>query len=81
MMMIPEMRMKIFIKQWRIHNFPGGGTLASGFGPKTIIWQDFCWKLHENERNWPRRGVRVSSATMDPKIYTNQYWKLLVSSR
>ena len=44
MMMIPEMRMKILIKQWRIQDFPGGGALASGFGPKTYYLGRFLLK-------------------------------------
>ena len=25
------------------------------FGVTPIIWQDFCQRLHENERNWTER--------------------------
>ena len=32
------------------------------WGQKPIIWQDFCQKLHENERNWIEKGARVPSA-------------------
>ena len=30
-------------------------------GQKLIIWQDFCRKLHENERNWTKKGARTPS--------------------
>ena len=38
---------------------PDGGRHPLSLGGKTIIWQDFCRKLHENERNWTQRdGAR-----------------------
>ena len=36
------------------------------FGQKPIIWQDFCQKLHGNERNW--MGAYVPSAPLDPPM-------------
>ena len=45
-----------FVNQWWIQDFSDGGrVLTSEFGVKNIIWQDFCQKLHENERNWTER--------------------------
>ena len=32
------------------------GFPRQGWGPKLIIWQGFCEKLHENVRNWAERG-------------------------
>ena len=29
---------------------------TNDFRPKLVIWQGFCRKLHENERNWARGG-------------------------
>ena len=37
--------------QWRIQNFSREATLGAGLQP--IIWQQFCLKLYENERNGP----------------------------
>ena len=42
--------------QWQIQDFPDGEPLSLGQNP--IICQDFCWKLHKNERNWTERGAR-----------------------
>ena len=36
--------------------FPRRGRQLLNLGQKSIIWQDFCRKLHENERNWTKRG-------------------------
>ena len=74
-------KLKILIKQWRIQDFRGGGRSPEFEPEKLIIWQDFCWKIHGNEINLLRGKARVSIATMDPKIYTDQYWKLVVFSR
>ena len=46
--------------QWRIQNYPDGGRQRLNLGQKPIIWQDFCRKLHENERNWTERGGGMS---------------------
>ena len=47
---------------WWIQDFPDKGKVrrqSLRFEEKPIIWQDFCWKLHENERNWTEnRGAR-----------------------
>ena len=37
------------------------GHQPMSLGQKPIIWQDFCWKLHENERNWTEKGARTPS--------------------
>ena len=36
--------------------FPKRGRQPLYLGQKPIIWQDFCRKLHENERNWTERS-------------------------
>ena len=36
--------------------FPRRRAQTPGFREKTIIWKDFCRNLHENERNWAKRG-------------------------
>ena len=38
------------------------GVQSLSMGQKPIIWQDFCRKLHENERNWTKKG-RASLAS------------------
>ena len=45
-----------------------GQPLSLGWKP--IIWQVFCQKLHENERNWTRWGRRRGSlaTTLDPPM-------------
>ena len=42
--------------------FPDGGTTLE-FGQKPIIWQDFCHRLRENERN--RRGCTSLATPLD----------------
>ena len=38
-----------------------GGHQPVGLGQNTIIWQDFCQKLHEDERNWTQgRGASIA---------------------
>ena len=32
------------------------GAPTSEFGVKTVIWQDFCQKLNENEKYFGRKG-------------------------
>ena len=36
---------------WRIQDFPGGGHKLSRAKGQPIMLQNFCGKLHENERN------------------------------
>ena len=36
--------------------FPRQGRQPLSLGQKPIIWQDFCQKLHKNERNWNGGG-------------------------
>ena len=49
--------MAIFSGGPRISQTGGGrGTNPYISLKKLIIWQDFCRKLHENERNWTRGG-------------------------
>ena len=39
--------------------FPRWGGQPLSLDRKPIIWQNFCRKLHENERNWTEsRGAR-----------------------
>ena len=45
--------------QWRIQDFPEGGEPIPEFGAESIIWQDFCQKLHGNERNGTERGACI----------------------
>ena len=46
--------------QWQIKDSRdrggGGGTNPRSKGKKSIIWQNCFSKLHENERNWTKRG-------------------------
>ena len=45
--------------QWRTQEFPGRGRQPQRWEYQSIIWQHFCWKLRENERNLTE-GVHVS---------------------
>ena len=48
--------------------FPRRGASTPEFGPKPIIWQDFCQNLHENERHWTKGrhipGVPLASTNV-----------------
>ena len=58
--------------QWRIQNFPYGGTPTPGFVTKPIIWKDFCRKLHENEKKLDGVGGRASLVpSLDPPMTLN----------
>ena len=47
--------------------FPRWGRQPMILGQKLIVWQDFCQKLHENERNWTEGEMRIPTApTADP---------------
>ena len=37
--------------------FPRPGRSNPEFGTKPVIWQDFCPKLNENERNYTGDGI------------------------
>ena len=39
--------------------FSGGGAKPLGLGRKLIIWEEFCWKLHEKIGNWTEKGTRI----------------------
>ena len=41
------------------------------FGVKTYYQAMFCRKLHENERNWTKRGRRVPNGSLDPPMFQN----------
>ena len=45
--------------KWWIQDFRDGGRQPLSLGQKPITGQDFCRKLHENERNWTKRGVCI----------------------
>ena len=51
-----------------IQNFPDRGANPRG-GHQSIIWQNNCQKLHENERNWTG-GTSVNSISppLDPPM-------------
>ena len=47
----------------RVNALASGGSRISQMrgaptpeGKNPIIWQYFCWQLHQNERNWTERG-------------------------
>ena len=44
----------------RISQMLGGGRQPLSLGQKSIIWQAFCQKLHENEWSWDRGDVPVA---------------------
>ena len=43
-----------FDQQWRIQDFSDEGVQPMSMGQKSITRQDFCRKMHENERNWTK---------------------------
>ena len=48
--------------------FPSGGGGARQ--PQPIIWPNFSWKLHENERNWTKRwGFASLAPLLDPPMW------------
>ena len=49
-----------------IGGFRGGAPTLGGCQP--IIWQFFCQKLHENERNWTEKGRAYLAPTLDPPL-------------
>ena len=58
------------------------GFLRQGWGPKPIIWQGFCEKLHENVRNWAERGMaRVPSDPLPPDLASCSSHYALVGRR
>ena len=63
-------------QQWHIQDIPEvGGANPWVWAKKPITWQDFCWKLHENEKNgpWCARDawIRQWSVTKGLKISIN----------
>ena len=50
------------------------GTPAPEFGAKLIIWQDFCQKLHEIERNWTERISASARASVIYCLIMLWYW-------
>ena len=36
--------------QWRIQGFPEGGSPIPDKIRYPIIWYNFCWKMHKNEK-------------------------------
>ena len=61
------------VNQWQVQVFPDGGRLSLSLGHNPIIWQDFRWKLHENERKLDQEGGRTSLAppALDPPVWTD----------
>ena len=54
----------LYIEQATLRRISGGSRISGGGATPEpgIIWQDFCRKLYEKERNWTERGRRVSLA-------------------
>ena len=62
--------------QWWIQDFPdgwGGAPTPEVVAKTYLIWQYFCRKLHEKERNWieKRKGCVPPSAPLHPPIIMN----------
>ena len=56
------------IFQWRIQDFPDGGANSKG-ECQPIAWSNFSRKLHENKRNWTKKGrVPRTLRPEDPKM-------------
>ena len=53
--LMPTLSMLFTVIKWRIQDFPDRGLRPLSLGQKPNILQDFCQKLHENERNWTQR--------------------------
>ena len=51
----------------------GGSRICQplNLGQKPIICQDFCRKLHENERNWTERGASLASPLDPPMVFVS----------
>ena len=45
-----------WIRHWR------RGHEHLSLGQKPIIWQVFCQKSHNNEKNWDQEGAHISDA-------------------
>ena len=58
--------------QWRIQDFPEGCQLPTG--APTWGLQNFCWKLHKNERIWSKRWACVP----DNNYFAKKKWRTLV---
>ena len=41
-----------------------------------LIWQDFCQKLHENERNWTQRGMARVPSPLPPTHWIGQWLRV-----
>ena len=65
--------------QWRIHDFPWGAN-PRGTAHQPIIWQNFCWRLHENERIWTERGSRVPGALLRSTTGTCNFFTGTISN-
>ena len=45
-------------------------------GHQSIVWKNYCQKLHENEGNWIENGVGASLAPhLDPRLRKNIQYK------
>ena len=54
-------------------NSQTGRGKSQSLGQNLSIWQDFCRKLHENERNWTERGRCIFRAPLKPlKLSVNK---------
>ena len=56
-----ETNVSIDCHQWRIQDFPEGVVSTPEGKCQSIVFQNCYQKLHENERNWTERGMRVPS--------------------
>ena len=59
-----NLRTILYQTHWRIQYFSDGEGMQQplSLGQKPNIWQDFCRKLRENERNWTERRAFMPSA-------------------
>ena len=57
--------------EWRIQDFPEEGA-PTPQGAPTYDFAKFCQKLHETERIWPPRGVRLPCAPLRSATGVNE---------
>ena len=49
------------------------GHQPQRWGPQPLIWQHFGQKLHENERNWTKRGAYILGSPSDQPLISDIY--------
>ena len=65
-------RFEVLAKLWTVTRsgifFPDRGCQSGREECQPIIWQNFCWQVHEIESNWSEKGASVLSAPLNPPV-------------